>query len=61
MTARDVRLLDRPDGVHRLFWRLYYRALRLHWRAEAAAFEHRIMYGDPSKTVPRGILHVGRA
>ncbi len=59
-TPHEIRLLNTPEGVARVLWRRYYRAIRLWWRAENARREHEILYGtgDYSKE-PVGILNAG--
>lgn len=44
-------------AMGRIFWRRLYRELRLTARAEAAQFEHEILYGRPTQHKPLGIIH----
>lgn len=52
-----ARLLARPGGWARLFWRLFHRNLRLAARAEVALLEHEFMFGKPGGSTPSGIIN----
>lgn len=55
-SRNDARVLRKPDGVVRLFWRLLYRNMRLYNRADQARWEHEVLWGRGSLQ-PTGILH----
>lgn len=57
LSPREARWLDSPDGMARLLWRRYHRALRLAVRAEIAQLDHEVLWGDPRAERPLGILH----
>ena len=51
--------MRRPEvNMARWIWRRLYRELRLLARAQDAELNHHIMWGDPEKIAPRGILNV---